>query len=114
MASKAIAATLKISQRSFSHRLFVTMPMTIPNTAIKSPYSEPFSSCDPASLKNVDGFGQLPGAPGAAAELAQDVPGLELGVGALAGRSQLRVGAVGLFLRGWLVRAPVGSEDRVA
>jgi hypothetical protein len=35
-------------------------------------------------LKDVDGFGELPGAPGAAAEFAQDVPGLELGAGALA------------------------------
>jgi hypothetical protein len=30
-------------------------------------------------------FGELAGAPGAAAELAEDAPGLELGVGALAG-----------------------------
>jgi hypothetical protein len=49
--------------------------------------SEPFSSCGLAGLKDVDGLGQLPGAPGAAAELAQDVPVLELGVGALAGGS---------------------------
>jgi len=33
----------------------------------------------------VDGLGELPGAPGAAAELAEDLPGLELGVRALAG-----------------------------
>jgi hypothetical protein len=43
------------------------------------------SSCDLAGLKDVDGLGELPGVPGAAAELAQDVPVLELGVGALAG-----------------------------
>jgi hypothetical protein len=49
--------------------------------------SEPFSSCDLAGLKGVDGFGQLPGLPGAAPEFAQDVPVLELGVGTLAGRS---------------------------
>ena len=46
------------------------------------PDSEPFSSSDFAGLKDVDGFGELPGAPGAAAEFAQDAPGLELGVGA--------------------------------
>src|ERR1700745_2239772 len=39
-------------------------------------------------LQDVDGFDELPGAPGAAAELTQDVPGLELGVGALAGGVQ--------------------------
>jgi hypothetical protein len=33
-----------------------------------------------------------------AAELVQDVPGLELGVRALAGRAELCVGAVGVFL----------------
>src|SRR5262249_26044273 len=41
------------------------------------------SSGDFAGLKDVDGFSELPGAPGAAAELAQDVPGLELGIGPL-------------------------------
>ncbi len=49
--------------------------------------NEPFSSCDLAGLKDVDSLGQLPGAPGAAAEFAQDVPGFQLGVGALAGGS---------------------------
>ena len=48
--------------------------------------SEPFSSCVClANLQNVDGLGELPGAPGAAAELAEDAPGLELGVRAFAG-----------------------------
>ena len=48
--------------------------------------SEPFSSCVClAGLQNVDGLGELAGAPGAAAELAEDVPGLELGVRPLAG-----------------------------
>jgi hypothetical protein len=47
--------------------------------------TESFSSSDLAGLKDVDGFGQLPGLPGAAAEFAQDAPGLELGVGAFAG-----------------------------
>ena len=48
--------------------------------------SEPFSSCVClADLQYVDGLGELAGAPGAAAELAEDVPVLELGVRALAG-----------------------------
>src|SRR5580693_7826161 len=47
---------------------------------------EPFSSCfGLADLQYVDGLGELAGAPGAAAELAQDAPGLELGVRAFAG-----------------------------
>jgi hypothetical protein len=37
--------------------------------------TEPFSSWDLPGLKDVDGLGQLAGLPGAAAELAQDVPG---------------------------------------
>ena len=32
-----------------------------------------------ADLQNVDGFGEFVGAPGGAAEPAEDVPGLELG-----------------------------------
>jgi hypothetical protein len=48
--------------------------------------NERFSSCVClADLQYVDGLGELAGAPGAAAELMQDVPGLELGVRALAG-----------------------------
>src|SRR6266536_3910847 len=47
------------------------------NTHPATTHSEPFSSCDLAGLKDVDGLGQLPGAPGAAAELAQDVPGFQ-------------------------------------
>jgi hypothetical protein len=50
------------------------------------PDNEPFSSCDLAGLKDVDGFGQLPGLPWAAAEFAQNAPGFQLGVGAFAGR----------------------------
>jgi len=38
-----------------------------------------------AGLKDVDGFGELPGLPGAAAEFAQDAPGFERGVGAFTG-----------------------------
>jgi hypothetical protein len=44
-----------------------------------------FSSSDFAGLKDVNGLGELPGAPRTAAELAQDALGLELGVGTLAG-----------------------------
>jgi hypothetical protein len=40
--------------------------------------TEPFSSCVClADLQYVDGLGELAGAPGAAAELAEDVPVLE-------------------------------------
>jgi putative transposase len=53
---------------------------------VKRDFTEPFSSwlCL-ADLQYVDGLGELSGAPGAAAELAEDPPGLELGVRALAG-----------------------------
>jgi hypothetical protein len=66
--------------------------------------TEPFSTwlCL-ADLKDVDGFGELAGAPGAAAELAEDPPGLELCVCAFPGCAELRVGAAGLFLRFGLV-----------
>jgi hypothetical protein len=37
------------------------------------------------NLQGADGFGELAGAPGAAAEFAQDAPGFQLGVGAFAG-----------------------------
>ena len=48
--------------------------------------SEAFPSClCLAGLQYVNGLGELPGAPGAAAELAEDSPGLELGIRALAG-----------------------------
>jgi len=57
--------------------------------------SERFSSSDLAGLKYVNGFGELPGLPGTAAEFAQDAPGFELGVGAFAGAGQLGV------KRGW-------------
>src|SRR5436190_18970366 len=74
--------------------------------------SEPFSSCGFAGLQDVDGFGEVARAPGAAAELAQDVPGLELGVRALAGCSEPGVGLVRLFLRGGLVPPAVRGEQR--
>jgi Transposase DDE domain len=61
--------------------------------------SEPFpSGLCLAELQYVDGFGELPGAPGAAAELAEDAPGLELGVRTLAGCAELRVRFIGLLL----------------
>jgi len=48
--------------------------------------TEPFpSSLCGVNLQGVDGLGELSGAPGAAAELTQDSPGLELGVRALTG-----------------------------
>jgi hypothetical protein len=56
------------------------------------------SSFDLAGLKDVDGFGELAGTPGAAAEFAQDAPGLELGIGAFGGGTELGVGAVGCLL----------------
>jgi hypothetical protein len=61
--------------------------------------SEPFPSwlCF-ADLQYVDGFGELSGAPGAAAEFAQDFPGLELGIRALAGCPEFRVRLTGLLL----------------
>src|SRR5215468_5118641 len=43
------------------------------------------------------------GAPGAAAELTRDVPGPERGVCALAGCAEPGMGAVGFFLRCWLI-----------
>ena len=46
----------------------------------------------------MDGLGELVGAPGVAAELAQDAPGLELRVRALAGWAQPGVRRNGLFL----------------
>ena len=55
----------------------------------------------------MDGLGELPSTPGAAAEFAQDPPVLQLGVRPFAGCAELRVGAVGLFLRFRLVLAPV-------
>ena len=60
-------------------------------------FSEPFSSLGLAGLQDVDGFGELSGLPGAAAEFAQDVPGLALGVGALTGPGEPGMGAVGGF-----------------
>src|SRR2546421_6974641 len=75
--------------------------------------SEPFSSSDFAGPKHVDGFGELSGAPGAAAELAQGAPGFELGIGALAGSAQPGMSPAGLFLRGGLVPPPARREDAV-
>ena len=60
-----------------------------------------------AGLQNVDGLGELTGAPGAAAELTENPPAFELGVRALARSAEPGVGAVGLFLGFRLVLAPV-------
>jgi hypothetical protein len=43
------------------------------------------SSPEFAGLTHVDGFGQLPCPPGAAAEFAQDAPGFKAGVAAFTG-----------------------------
>ena len=75
--------------------------------------SEPFSSCIClADLQNVDGLGELAGAPRAASQLAEDPPGLELGVRALAGCAELRVGAVG-YLLGFGLVLPLVRDFRV-
>ena len=66
-----------------------------------------------AGLQYVDGLGELAGAPGAAAELTENPPGLELGVRALAGCAEPGVGAVSFFLRFRLVLPPV-RDLRVA
>jgi hypothetical protein len=47
--------------------------------------SERFSSGGFAGLKDVEGLSELAGTPRAAAQLAQDLPGLELGAGPLGG-----------------------------
>src|SRR6185437_3065425 len=62
--------------------------------------TEAFPSClCLAGLQYVNGLGELAGTPGAAAELAENSPRLELGICALAGCAEPGVGAVGLFLR---------------
>jgi hypothetical protein len=48
------------------------------------PHQGVFSSFVLADLEDVDGHGELPGLPRAAAEFPQDAPGLELGAGVLA------------------------------
>jgi hypothetical protein len=70
--------------------------------------TEPFSTwlCL-ADLQGVDGLGELAGAPGAAAELAEDAPGFELRVCPLGGCAEFRVGPVGLVVE-WEV--PDASE----
>ena len=61
------------------------------------------------NLQSVDGLYELADAPGAAAELAENPPGLELGVRSLPGCAEFRVRAVGLFLGFRLVLSPVGD-----
>ena len=63
----------------------------------------------------MDGLGDLPGLPGAAAEFAQDVPGLELGVRALTGEgAEPGMGLVGLFLEVRLVFLGTGLANALA
>src|SRR3974390_322216 len=69
--------------------------------------TERISSSHFASLKDVDRFGQLPGAPGAAAEFTPDAPGLELGNGAFAGAAQPGMSPVGVLLGSGLVPSSV-------
>jgi len=65
-------------------------------------------------LQDVDGFDELPGAPGAAAELAHDVPGLELGVGALAEALRADLSGTGVVVT-QVCPGPVDSEfDQIA
>jgi hypothetical protein len=60
--------------------------------------NEPFSSCGFAGLQDVDGFGEVACAPGAAAQFAQDVPGLSW---ALARSPGARSRAWALFASFW-------------
>ncbi len=52
--------------------------------ASEAAWSRSGDAGDLAGLKDVDGLGELPGLPRAAAEFTQDAPGFELGVGAFA------------------------------
>src|SRR6266851_8845051 len=85
----------------------------VPNAGMPPAQNEPFPSwlCL-ADLQYVDGLGELSGAPGAAAELPKDAPGLELGVRALAGCPEPCVGAVRFFL-GWRLVLPDVRDLRV-
>ena len=78
------------------------------------PHNQPFPSwLSLAGLQYVDSLGEFSGAPGAAAQLAEDVPALELGVCPLAGPAELRVGAVGVLLGFRLVLSLVGVFAQV-
>ena len=59
------------------HRLEDEVPRNAVEEGFDVQVNERFSSSDLVGLKDVDGFSELPGSPGAAAQLAQDVPGLE-------------------------------------
>jgi hypothetical protein len=59
-------------------------------------FTEPFSLCAGfAVVQDVDGLGEVTGPVGAAAELGQDLPCLELRVRSFAGATELGVGVVG-------------------
>ena len=62
----------------------------------------------------MDGFGELPGASRAAAEFAQDAPGLELDVGALGGNAAGGWARLARLLRCGLVPAAVRDADMLA
>jgi hypothetical protein len=78
---KAGMSDWALANFSFALKLFRDLA-----AADREQYTEPFPSClCLADLQYVDGLGEFPGTPGAAAELTQDPPGLELGVRALTG-----------------------------
>ena len=56
----------------------------------------------------MDGLGQLPGAPGAAAELTHDAPGLELSVGAFTRGAEPGMSPVGVLWEAGLFRPLYG------
>ena len=68
---------------------------------------------DFAGLKGVDGLGQLAGAPGAAAELTHNAPGLELSVGAFTRGAEPGMSPVGVLLGSGLVPSPVRRAEAV-
>jgi hypothetical protein len=62
-------------------------------------------------VKDVDGFGALAGAPGEAAERAEDVPVLELGVRSSAGERSLAWEQLASFCESGLFRPFVRGQD---
>ena len=89
---------LSLSRRSLVQSIALSGPLLAisdregisviePRFEDRSGASEPSSCVCFADLQYVDGLGELSGAPGAAAELAEDPPGLEMGVRALVGRT---------------------------
>ena len=58
----------------------------------------------------MDGFGELPGLPGAATEFPQDAPGFELGVGALLGLRSLAWARLAAFCDSGLLFPLYGAD----